>query len=150
MQGPIFKTGDLISLSPKRRPWELLERKIAKGFTVEAASVQCGIPINEVFDYIKLKSTEIFALDFQLRLEGQSAIKTALAKLKELAAGDCREGKDFESTDLEAAKALAKFGIDALRLAQSGVKGGKGGGGAEPDDDLFDRSPDPWKLKEIT
>ncbi len=84
-------------------------------------------------------------LNFELRLVGQEAIKKALTKLTKLARGDARIGQHFESTDLEAAKALAKFGIDALKLAKTGAAKEKDADG----DDLFDRAESAWDLKKI-
>lgn len=137
---------NLISVSGKTELWELLNRKISRGIPLEEAAVQLGIPIDEVFTYISGKLSEIDTLDFELRLVGQRAIKNALTKLTSLAKGDAREGKDFESTDLEAAKALAKLGVDALKMARTS-KAKKTGSDGQPD--LFDSSQDQWQLKKI-
>ncbi len=135
----------LISVRVPKRNWQLLDRKIARGISLDEAAVQSGIPMEEVLARVSKNMAEVDSLNFQLRLVGQDALKNALTKLTALAGGLAREGKDFESTDLEAAKALAKFGIDALKLSKSG--------GARRDDDgerdLFDAAADPWKLKKI-
>ncbi len=116
--------------------------------SVEEAAKQTGIPIEEIFQYVTERAASVDTLNFQLRLVGQGAIKSALTKLHDLAAGDAREGKDFESTDLEAAKALAKFGIDAIKLAKTG--GGDRDSESEVKRDLFDiAAQDPWRLKKI-
>lgn len=138
---------DLISLSGKRRDWEGLKRKISRGIPLDEAAAQCGIPIGEVFQYVSSRMAQVDTLNFELRLIGQGAIKNALTKLTELAQDGAREGKDFESTDLEAAKTLAKFGIDALKLARAGLAPPKGD---EPEKtDLFDAAANPWKLKQV-
>lgn len=130
-----------------------MKRKISRGISVEDAAAQTGIPVDEVFEYVFNGMKEVDTLNFQLRLIGQGAIKNALTKLSELAAGSERLASEtngpssvsFASVDLEAAKALAKFGIDALKLARAG--------NAPRDDeikkDLFDPTQDPWKLKKI-
>lgn len=88
-------------------------------------------------------------------------MKNALSKLATLAKGEQRtrgvtdyddEGKPTQSRtfgpdDLEAAKTLAKFALDAFKLAKvSAVAAGDSG------DDLFDKSrkeKDPWDLKPV-
>ncbi len=112
---------------------------------LENAAVQVGIPIEEVFQYVTDRAGKIDTLNFELRLAGQGALKNALTKLTELATGDVREGLNFESTDLEAAKALAKFGIDALKLAKTGQVAKDEG---KEEKDLFDAA-NPWSLKKI-
>lgn len=94
---------------------------------------------------------EIDRLNFELYMRAHGAIKTALTKLKKLAGADQRVtsksagGKSigYNSDDLEAAKALAKFGIDAMRLART-VRSKDQSPGSQ---DLFDKAPDPWDLK---
>lgn len=114
---------------------------------VELAAAQMGVPLDEVFSYISDKLSKVDALDFQLRKMGQAAVRVALENLTKLANEPPRVGKDFESTDLEAAKALAKFGLDALKMSRSGVKGKDSG---SDDDDLFDKAADnPWNLKKV-
>lgn len=95
---------------------------------------------------------EIDRLNFELYMRAHGAIKTALTKLKKLARGDQRVSSEsvgkgmgiaYMSDDLEAAKALAKFGIDAMRLART-VRSKDQSPGSQ---DLFDKAPDPWDLK---
>ncbi len=137
----------VISVSGKKRQWLDLERKISRGISLEEAAVQCGIPLSDVFNYVNEKMAQIDTLNFELRLIGQGALKKALTKLTELAGESARAGKDFESTDLLAARELAKLAVDALKLSRSGVAGTKREDAGA--DDLFDRAPDPWKLKKI-
>ncbi len=102
---------------------------------------------------------EINSLNFQLRLEGQRAIKKALTKLSALAEGQQRtssesetygigsaSSKSWAADDLEAAKALAKFGIDAIKLAKAGSLKEEG---PDRQKDLFDSALDPWDLKKV-
>lgn len=120
---------------------------------MEEAARQAGIPIEEVFSYISKKMAEIDTLNFELRLVGQAAVKKALTKLSKLARGEQRmsgqsmgnQSESWAGDDLEAAKALAKLGVDALKLSRAGSTVQK-----EPTDpDLFDAAPDPWKLKKV-
>lgn len=113
---------------------------------MEEAAAQAGIPITEVFDYVNSRMAQVDTLNFELRLAGQGAIKEALKKLMELTQGSAREGQHFESTDLEAAKALAKFGIDALKFARQSLAPRVNDGDVEKD--LFDIA-DPWTLRKI-
>jgi hypothetical protein len=152
---------DPISLSDAEKKVQRLNRKISRGIPLDEAAVQLGIPIEEVFSHVSAKLSEIDTLNFELRLAGQGAIKKALRKLSKLASGDqrvsgtlflgadgkSRESQNLVSDDLEAAKALAKFGIDALKLARSGKIARDTGDAA--DEDLFDRSTNPWDLKKI-
>lgn len=149
-----------ISVSGKNRNWECLNRKISKGINLETAAEQAGIPLEEVFSYISGKLEEIDTFNFELKLIGKNAIKRGLTKLSKLAADGQRtrgttdyddEGKPVRSVtfgpdDLEAAKALAKLGIDALKLSRAKVAEDKKG--AEQGD-LFDAASDPWKLKKV-
>ncbi len=142
-----FWNGDFISVSGKTRDWEALARKIALGNTVEEAAEEAGVPLDEVFTYISERMGLVDTLNFQLRLIGQGAIKKALTKLSTLAEGDAREGKDFESTDLMAARELARLGIESLKLSRSGLSK-RGEGDAQKD--LFDLADsDPWNLKKV-
>jgi hypothetical protein len=129
---------------------------------LEEAARQAGIPLGEVYQYVEDRSITIDTLNFELRLAGQRAIRKALTKLSKLATGGQRPTETSEtvkgdgyselttekltSDDLEAAKALAKFGIDALKLARSG--GAKDDSGGKQTD-LFDKQPNPWSLKDI-
>ncbi len=73
-------------------------------------------------------------------------MRKALTRLTELAEQGAREGKDFESTDLIAAQALAKLAIESLKLSKTGSLKDAGDGEQK---DLFDLSQDPWKLKKV-
>lgn len=90
--------------------------------------------------------SHVDALNFELRLVGQRAVKNAIDKLEELASGSAREGKDFESTDLLSAQALVRAGIDLIKAAKSGaIKPPEAS-----DRDIFDvASSNPWDLKNI-
>lgn len=150
-----------ISVSGKRRDWEGLQRKISKGVGLEEAARQSGIPIEEVYQYITDRSSKVDTMNFELRMFAQGAVKNAMAKLQALSQGEQRvrnqtdfddEGKpthskSFGPDDLEAAKTLARFALDALKIAKIGAAPRDGEGA----DDLFDKaqSSNPWKLRDI-
>lgn len=147
-----------ISVSGKNRNWECLNRKISQGISLEDAAIECGIPLNEAVAYISDRMTAVDTLNFELRLIGQNAIKNALTKLTELSqgkqrissisnAGDNRGRKiqALTSDDLDAAKALAKFGLDALKFSRSTMPSQDN----SQEKDIFDSTRDPWKLKKI-
>lgn len=133
-----------ISLKPRKRDWQSLERKIAAGSSLEDAARQAGIPLEEVYQRVKDLGKEVDTLNYELRIMAQGSIEQALTKLKKLARGNARLGQHFESTDLLAARELAKFGIEALKLAKTG----KAQGATAGEKDLFDEM-DPWRLKAI-
>lgn len=125
---------------------------------MEDAAVQCGIPIEEVYQYVTDKMSQVDTLNWELRLKGQEALQHALKKLTKLAQGKQRISSQSESMgpgmnsstgyaadDLEAAKALAKFGIDALKLANIGKAPKEKERDGQPD--LFENA-DPWRLKQ--
>lgn len=138
-----------------------MEKKISKGVRLEEAAEETGIPIEEVFQYVTDKANKVDSLNYELRLFAHGAVKNAMAKLAALAGEGQRirgtthyddEGKPtssqtFGPDDLEAAKTLARFALDAFKLAKvSAVDSGSG------DDDLFDKArkaKDPWQLKKI-
>ena len=90
-------------------------------------------------------SGQVDTLNYELRLISQKALKNSLTKLTELAAGEAREGKDFESTDLQAATVLAKIAMDAIRICKVGAASRSGDSSPQ---DLFDAT-NPWALKAI-
>lgn len=136
-----------ISVEGPKRDWQALERKISEGISLEQAAVDAGIPVEEVYARVTegLKRTD--DLNWQLRIIGQGSLKTSLAKLTKLANGGERMGKDLESTDLLAAKELARLGMQAIKLSMAGQAPREGGNGQK---DLFDRREDPFDLKKIT
>ncbi len=104
------------------------------------------MPLDEVLSYVSEKMEEVDTFNLEMRRAGQKALKKALTRLSYLCSGGPREGKDFESTDLMAATALARLSIDTLKLARAGVIKKDA---SSPD--LFDAaaSANPWNLKKI-
>jgi hypothetical protein len=149
-----------ISVDGPKREWQSLQKKISRGTPLEEAAAECGIPLEEVFQYITDRSAKVDTMNFELRMFAQGAVKNAMAKLSKLAEGEQRvrsqtdfddEGKPVHSKtmgpdDLEAAKTLARFALDALKLARVG-----GAPRSDSPEDLFDKSADdnPWALKKV-
>lgn len=92
---------------------------MSKGVPLDQAAASEGIPINECNDYLNKKAKEFNSLNYELRKVGQEALKQALMKLTELSNSNAREGKFFESTDLLAARELARTAIAVLRLSKT-------------------------------
>jgi len=116
---------------------------------LEEAAQNVGIPLSDCIDYIKKKEENYRTLDYELKKAGQEALKNALTKLTELAMGRPRytEGEEkLESTDLLAARELARTAIATIKLSKDSATRSKDDG----QKDLFDSSgDDPWILKTI-
>ena len=132
-----------MSVEPPKRNWQSLERKISQGTSIEEAAVEAGIPLEEVFDYVSGRLKAADTLDWQLRLVAGRALETSMTKLMELAEGEERFGQNFESTDLLAAKELARIALAAMKLTKASAAKQKSD--TSPDDDIFDR----WKLNKM-
>lgn len=110
--------------------WQSLDRKLAAGFSLSDAAVCSGVTLEEAVEYAKtrLKHKEGIALELKLVAEG--CLQTSLEILTKIAkAGPRTAVTDVDpesgavskseplSTDLDAAKALARLSIDTLKLA---------------------------------
>lgn len=138
------------------RDYPGLERKLARGKTLEQASLETGIPLEEAKAYIEkrresAKETE----DDALLLFSNEALQTALKTLKRAANDQERmssegfgEGRytSYATTDVEAAKALLKAGLDARRMLEKKKSSAKLGPMAQGIVDLFDATS-PWSFK---
>jgi len=122
----------------------VLEKRLANGHPLEEAAAHAGIPLSECYLYIKKKIEEQTTLDFELKRAGQNALKIALTKLTKLANGSVREGVDFESTDLIAARELARTAIAVLRLSKQEPRGKE-----KLEAEQGELNFGPWDLKEI-
>ena len=111
--------------------------------SLEDAARQTGIPLEEIYTYVNERLGKFDTLNWQLRLIGQRSLEKSLDKLTKLAAGDIRLGKDLESTDLLAAKELARIAMEAIKLSQRGAAPRE----TDPTPgDLFDS---PWKIDQV-
>lgn len=95
------------------------------GFSLEDAAAAQGIDLTEALKWASERLNQKGALSAELKLMAESSLQIALRKLKEIAQAQPRLGEvDPETgnvlapinTDLDAAKFLAKFSLDALKL----------------------------------
>ena len=112
--------------------------------SLEDAARQAGIPLEEIYEYINARLGKVDTINWQLRLIGQRGLEKSLTKLTELAAGDSRIGQFFESTDLLAARELARISMEAIKLSQKGAAPRSDSENGKPD--LFDSAADPWDV----
>lgn len=130
--------------------------KISEGFSIHEAAEQLGIGLDEAVKIATETLEKRDLVSFELKLIAEKSLQVSLKKLMDIAEGDQRissqsvgklESTSYNSDDLEAAKALAKLAIDALKLGfappKVTVKTGKG---SNVQMDLFDVTG-PWKLK---
>lgn len=146
-----------ISVDAQPRDWQGLQRKISLGASLQDAADVCGIPLDEAIAYATKKLENRELVSFELKLIAEQSLAVALKTLVDIAQGGQRNSSEaigpgmtnyYVSDDLDAAKALAKVAIDALKLGfgprkEINVKAGKG---SLIQMDLWD-SPGPWQLK---
>lgn len=115
---------------------------------MERAAVEAGIPLDEVLAHISEELAKVDPVNMSLRLMGQKALKNGLTKLTKLASGQERIGKNFESTDLLAARELVRASLVAIKMSQTGNAPRDAGPSQR---DLFDTAAaDPWDLEKVT
>jgi hypothetical protein len=144
-----------ISVSPPERDWQRLLRRISQGLSLPKAAEITGIPIEEAIDYVSKRLENRDLVSFELKIVAERALKTALKTLEKLAKGDQRTASEsisggsstsYTTCDLEAAKALAKLSIDALKLGYGPPKANiKINNVNSNQADLWDFGP--WNLK---
>lgn len=123
---------------------------------MQEASEQLGIPVEEAIKIATDRLEKRDLVSFELKLVAEKSLQVALEKLITIAQGDQRISSEsngpgtltsYNSDDLDAAKALAKLAIDALKLGfgppKVNVKTGKG---SSVQLDLWDVYG-PWSLK---
>ncbi len=141
---------------------------------LDDAAIACGIPLEEAQLRAQKRLQNGDATNYQMRVAGQAAIAKAVETLTKIADEPPRErleklsraldeaterenGRTHMSerikvslynTDLDAAKALAKIGVDLVKLSGVGPDRSKEGSGAKLSVqlDLWD-NPGNWNLK---
>jgi hypothetical protein len=129
--------------------------------TVQDAARRAGIPLDEVFQYAKETMASGDAQAWALARVSQRAVQAGLERLESIAregprvetgngvdeeTGKIVFGGKIHNTDLLAAQALVKLGIDAAKLATIGKISPKKALD-NPEKDLFD-DHNPWDLKD--
>lgn len=141
-----------------KRDWEGLAKKISAGKPIEQASVESGIPQEEVLEWIKGNDPLVQKEDYALRLLAHEAIQEGFEVLKKIAAEGERcddrmqgSGTYGRDTDLDAAKAMVTMGINLRKILASGARGMSvkrtNPDGSSEQLDLFD-SAGPWQFSE--
>lgn len=128
--------------------------KLRRGKSVEDAALEAGIPLEEAHTYLAKTRENVPFDDDSLRLAAAEAMSHGLGKLIEIATAPPRVTKEThfedgamigqaqtESTDLDAAKTLVRFALDARKMI--GAK--KGAPIDEALKDLFDSN---WSLRD--
>lgn len=133
----------------KTEPIAALERKIAAGWTLEEAATAAGVDIAEARTWAQGRLDGGKLDGVALHLSAHDAITTGLEILKKIAKAGPRFGdptSTVHSTDLDAAKVLLRYGLDARKLAAGSTKDPKAGSGGGQLD-LFDVRG-PWDVED--
>lgn len=112
--------------------------------TIDEAANLSGIPLEEALLYVDKRLAKGEATSYQLRVVGQNALRTAIEQLTAITKSDPRRGQHLHSTDLDAAKALAKLALDAIKLSGTAKAADNAPGGGKRD--LWD-APGSWDLR---
>lgn len=113
------------SVNRKSEPWQGLERKISQGWPLEKAAIASGVDIDEAKAWAqeRLDGARLDLVAFQL--SAHEAIQTGLERLKIIAGAGPRTSDD-NNADLDAAKTLVRYGLEARKQASQPTIGGKG------------------------
>lgn len=134
------------------KDWASLDRKIASGKTLEQAALEAGVTIQEAQSYLAERRVNAPFDDDSLRLVAAEALHHGVAKLIAAAQAGPRTASEkvetgataYESSDIDAAKALVRFALDAKKLIKGTSVTAK-----KEQKDLFDiADKGPWKLKD--
>lgn len=110
------------------RDWRSLEAKIRNGITFADAVSQAGIPETEAAEYLIARLGSKPAVSGEIKILAEQALKVGLKTLIKIAeegpriasretdAAGGSTGITPISSDYDAAQALTKFGIDAIKL----------------------------------
>jgi hypothetical protein len=148
-------------MEPKR-DWQALDRKLSAGLSLEEAAHLSGIPLEEAQRYVDKRLQNGDLETMQMRVVGRQALAKAVQHLTRIADDGPRyseteysaEGKPVRSrtpisSDVEAARMLAKLATDMMKLSgASSEKTAMPGKGAKLSVqlDLWD-NPGNWRLK---
>ena len=140
--------------------YKSLQRKLRRGVLLEDAALEAGIPLAEATAWVeKLRADEAGTGDERLLLFSNDAINTGIATLKAAIKEKSRvvAQADFQGSsersqvlDVDAAKALLKFGFDARRMIDKRKHSARVTAAVEQGAaDLFDlAASSPWRFKE--
>jgi len=139
----------------KSPEWQAFERKLRRGKSIEDAATEAGIELDAAKEYLAKKRENAASIDDDvLSLTAAEAMchgmRTLIAATKDserMASEGFGEGRytSYTQTDIEAAKTLLKFALDARKLL-AGKKKAEQAAKDQGQRDLFDN--DPWEFKE--
>lgn len=157
--------------------WQRLESKLSLGIDLHQACLQLDIPFDDAKEYVERQLEDRCLDDWCLHKSAHAALQTGLEQLQRIAqagpmetefedsediqdklSGDVtkiKKTKKVAATDLEAAKALVRFGLDARKLVGSMAR--KTAGNEAITKDLWDLAQEsdgrvihgPWNLKKV-
>ena len=116
-----FNQGGIIdSVEAPKRDWEGLARKIRNGMPIRQAIISCGIPEAEALEYVLKAMPKPTEISYELKLLAERALEVGVNKLVTIAEEGPRYSGQFETvnnSDLIAAQALAKLGVEVLKMS---------------------------------
>ena len=140
--------------------YKSLQRKLRRGVPLEDAALEAGIPLDQAQAWVeKLRADEAGTGDERLLLFSNDAINTGITCLKAAIKEKNRkvsegfgEGMSVREAviDIDAAKALLKFGFEARRMIDKRKHAAQVTAAvAQGASDLFDlAASSPWRFKE--
>jgi len=138
------------SLPEPNRDYEGLTRKIRAGVPIREAAKACGIPEDELLQYISNNIQKPAEISYELKRLAEATLIKGIRKLKEIADDGPRmedEMTKYNNADLVAAQTLAKIGMDILKLSVgSNPESRQKAASATIQLDLWDQ-PGAWDLK---
>ncbi len=132
------------------KDFQSLGRKLARGKTLQEAASESGLTLDEAREYLDRIHQED---DQTLRAFADEALRAGLSRLKDAVKEKERivgeghgEGRytNFATTDVAAARALIRAGLDARKLLRLSKKDRQAAPPGHEDRDLFDT---PWEFK---
>lgn len=114
---------------------------------IEEAARASGIPMQEIVERAKEAMRNGEATAWQLKIIAQRSIQKGMETLESITNEGCRTGNGLYNTDLDAAIALTKLGIETMKLYMKYPVIKENAKTGEAIRDLFDMM-NPWKLKD--
>lgn len=150
MQGVLGHHGWMTE-DKKQRDWDGFDRCLSRGFTVEEAAKMAVIPLTEAIEHSRGIVPEDQLTALEMKRTGSKAIRDSVRFLRKVMKKGPRVayfdgGETPHNVDVDAAKTLLRFGLDAVKLSQFSEKKGQGRG---PDALEMDEETlyGPWVLK---
>lgn len=118
---------------------------MSKGVSLRAGAVLLGIPIPEAEEWAREKLLSLGVIQCEMHAVANEALKIAMQKLTAIANEPTEDPRE-RTADLEAAKALARLAIEAMKLASANrMAPPPSSGGAGPQINIW-ATPGNWNL----